>query len=69
MTEQGKPDLSKIEPIGGLPPEEDESPSAARAPEPESLATAAGRVADEPPAQEPRTSPETENELDKLRRG
>lgn len=56
MTEHEKPDLSTIEPIGKAPDASDEAPR-----------QEANR-ADEGSEQEPRTSPETEDQLEQLRR-
>jgi hypothetical protein len=58
MTEREKPDLSAIEPIGKAPDAHDEAPRQDRADE--------HVPATEP---EPRTSPETEDKLEQLRRG
>jgi hypothetical protein len=79
MSERDKPDLSSIEPIG-RPPDADDEDAAERAAD--RVGRAAAGVSDVPPAvgveadedrrrhsAEPRTSPETEEELDRLRRG
>ena len=81
MTEREKPDLSKIEPIGKPPDADDE----AKRQDAERVGRAAAAVSGTPPAvgvdaadepgiatgraPEPRTSPETEGQLDQLRRG
>ena len=81
MTERHKPDLSSIEPIG-RPPDADDEDAAEQAAD--RVGRAAAVVTDPPPAvgveadadrrerlreSEPRTSPETEDQLDQLRRG
>jgi len=60
MTEQQKPDLSQIEPIGKVPDTDDQSVGGA------SVEVAQRNVVDR--EAEPRTSPETEEQLDQLRR-
>ncbi len=61
MIEQQKPDLSQIEPIGKVPDTDDQP---ARGTDVEvAQRDVVGREA------EPRTSPETEEQLDQLRRG
>jgi hypothetical protein len=79
MTEREKPDLSRIEPIGKVPDADDESPRE----QADRVGHAAAAAAGTPPAvgvdaaeeqiparePEPRTSPETEDQLEKLRRG
>ena len=80
MTEREKPDLSKIEPIG-RPPDAAEEPGGTQE-EAARIGRTGAAVYGAPPAvgveaeveerakdAEPRTSPETEEELDKLRRG
>ena len=74
MPEQQKPDLSKVEPIGTWSrPEEPRGGSGS-----DDAGTATDPIPGTPPAvplvgeateQEPWTSPETEHELDRLRRG
>lgn len=77
MTEREKPDLSKIEPIGRVPDADDE-PTAV--PDVDRVGGVSAAATNTPPAvgvdpevtgrgSQPRTSPETEGELDKLRRG
>jgi len=61
MTEQQKPDLSQIEPIGKVPDTDDQAVSGTHVEV--SQSDVVGRGA------EPRTSPETEEQLDQLRRG
>ena len=72
MTEQ-KPDQGKIEPIGTWSREEPRGGSGAKpdAPTLEPILGAPGVVplVDMPGEHEPITSPETEDELDRLRRG
>jgi len=79
MTERTKPDLSSIEPIGRVPDADDEDAAEQAA---DRVGRAAAAVSDTPPAvgveadaddrerrAESRTSPETEEGLDRLRRG
>jgi hypothetical protein len=79
MTERAKPDLSSIEPIGRAPDADDEDAAEQAA---DRVGRAAAAVSDTPPAvgveadvdarerrAEEKTSPETEEELDRLRRG
>ena len=57
MTEREKPDLSSIEPIGRAPDADDEDPGNAQQP-----------AAQREPQSEAKTSPETEAQLEDLRR-
>ena len=77
MNEREKPDLSKIEPIGRPPDADDEPTTQANV---DRVGGAAAAITDTPPAvgvdpevtgrgSEPRTSRETEQEMEKLRRG
>ena len=63
MTEHEKPDLSSIEPIGPVPDVDDAAASGA--PPAVGVQVDADRERDA----EPRTSPETEEQLEQLRRG
>ncbi len=76
MAERAKPDLRSIEPIGRAP-DTDEPPTS---PEVGRVGRAAAALSGTPPAvgaddevvqptMEPRTSPESEQELEQLRRG
>jgi hypothetical protein len=83
MTEREKPDLSTIEPIGRVPDADDADADADAAErDADRVGRVGAAVANTPPAvgveadadaperaAEPRTSPETEEELDRLRRG
>ena len=75
MTEQDKPDLSKVEPLGTWSDEEapGSAPSAGAdrdaVVDPIPGSPAAALLVDEPADAEPKASPETEQELDQLRRG
>jgi hypothetical protein len=81
MTEQRKPDLSQIEPIGKVPDAEDEP---GRGSDVDRVGRTAAAITNTPVAvgvdtemaphgtggePEPRTSPETEEQLEQLRRG
>ena len=79
MTEREKPDLSSIEPIGRVPDAHDADAAERDA---DRVGRVGAAVSNTPPAvgveadadareraAEPRTSPETEEELDRLRRG
>jgi hypothetical protein len=79
MTERQKPDLSSIEPIGRAPDADAEEAAEQAA---DRVGRVAAEVSNTPPAvgveadaglgqrpAEPRTSPETEEQLDRLRRG
>ena len=77
MNERGKPDLRSIEPIGRSPDAEDEPVTQANV---DRVGGVGAATTNTPPAvgvdpevtdrdTEPRTSPETEGDLDKLRRG
>ena len=79
MTEQGKPDLRSIEPIGRAPDADDEGAAerestpvgqlgAAVTNTPAAVGVEADTVERQRDA-EPRTSPETEEQPDQLRRG
>jgi hypothetical protein len=66
MTEQRKPDLSQIEPLGRVPDADDQWGVGSDVDRTSAAITNTPDAGHEP---EPRTSPETEERLEQLRRG
>jgi hypothetical protein len=69
MTEQRKPDLSQIEPIGKAPDADDQPAASSGTPVAVGTDDAVVHREGVDRETEPRTSPETEEELERLRRG
>jgi hypothetical protein len=66
MTEQRKPDLSQIEPLGRVPDADDQPGVGSNVDRTSASITSTPDAGHEP---EPRTSAETEEQLEQLRRG